>query len=382
MRQGRRWLRGVWPLVVLAVLTGCGGFFVPPDNSSGGGGDDGGGGSTGTARVYVANQGASSLSAYTVGDGTLTQISGFPMALGFIPVALAVSPNNNFLYIAGTSSISVYAINSDGTLTAKNNGAVASVASLDISPDGQWLFGLDQFQNMLDEYKIDSTSGALSLQDNPVYTLGDGETATPKMVKVAPTGNYVFAALGMGGEVVFTLNTTSGAVAQVQHLSVGSVQTNDNALAVDSTTAHLYIARSGNNGGIAVYTVGANGVLNSISGSPFAAGGQPYSLTMDTSGKYLYAANRTDGTISGYTIGTDAGLTALANSPFSSGSLVGSLAVDSSGLYLFAGSEGGSPDLGMFSFDTTALGQINLIKSITTDTATSPAGVIAVAATH
>ncbi|HEY0162438.1 MAG TPA: beta-propeller fold lactonase family protein, partial [Edaphobacter sp.] len=273
-------------------------------------------------------------------------------------------------------------INSDGTLTAKNNGAVASVASLDISPDGQWLFGLDQFQNMLDEYKIDSTSGALSLQDNPVYTLGDGETATPKMVKVAPTGNYVFAALGTGGEVVFTLNTTSGAVAQVQHLSVGSVQTNDNALAVDSTTAHLYIARSGNNGGIAVYTVGANGVLNSISGSPFAAGGQPYSLTMDTSGKYLYAANRTDGTISGYTIGTDAGLTALANSPFSSGSLVGSLAVDSSGLYLFAGSEGGSPDLGMFSFDTTALGQINLIKSITTDTATSPAGVIAVAATH
>lgn len=378
MKQGwRRWL-GAWPLMLAAALTGCGGFFVPPDSS----GDSGDDGDTGSAYVYVANQAASSLSAYTIGDGTLTQVSGFPLALGFAPVALAITPSNSFLYIAGSASIYVYAINSDGTLTAKNNGIVTSVSSMDVSPDGKWLFALNLYQGTLDEYEIDTSSGALSLVANLTYTLKSGETATPKMVKVGPSGNYVFAALGSGGDVVFTLNTSTGAVAQTQHLSLDSTQTSDNALAVDSTTSHLYIARSGTNGGVAVYTIGASGVLNAISGSPFAAGNQPYSVALDTSGEYVYVANRMDDTISGYTIGTDASLTAVGTSPFTSGTYVGSLAMDASGKYLFAGAEQGSPDLSMYSFDTTTLGQINLIKSVTTDTATTPAGVVAVATTH
>ncbi len=71
---------------------------------------------------------------------------------------------------------------------------------------------------------------------------------------------------------------------------------------VDPKTAYVYIARSGTNGGVAVYSIGAAGALTPVTGSPFAAGNGTFSVQLDSTGTYVYAANRTDGTISGYTI--------------------------------------------------------------------------------
>ena len=100
-----------------------------------------------------------------------------------------------------------------------------------------------------------------------------------------------------------------------------------------------------------MYTIGANGVLNAVTGSPFAAGAQPFSIVLDSSGKYVYVANGIDATISGYLIGTGGGLTALSGSPYASGAQVEALGRDSSGKYLLAAAFGGSPDLTMYSFD-------------------------------
>jgi len=383
MEQERRRVQGTSALMFAATLTlmGCGNFFVPPDNSGGGGG---GGGNTGTARVYVANGTSGnngttgSISGFTIGTGTLTAVPGSPIAQSFAPVALAVSPNNAFLYMAGPSSISVYAINSDGSLTAKNNGVAITVVSIDVSPDGQWLFALDSFQQVLHEYQIDATSGGITPKADVTYDALTG-TIAPQMVKVSPTGNYVFAALGTGGDRIFTLDTATGTTTYVSGLPLNSTSTSDNALTVDSTGTYLYVARGGTNGGIAVYTIGGGGVLNPISGSPFAAGNRPFSLAIDKTGKYLYAANRTDGTISGYTISTGA-LTAISGSPFVSGLQVNSLGIDPGGTYVLAGANGGNPDLSMYSFDATTPGKLNLATSIATDT--DPAGVVAIAATH
>ena len=368
----------LWAVVpMISALTGCGGFFVPPN------GGGGGGGGTTTGRVYVANAKTattSTISAFTIGTGTLTAVSGSPWTLNYIPVALTISPNNAYLYVAGSSSINVYAINSNGSLTAANGGAVVSVASLDISPDGKWLFGLDLLTNALDEFQIDSTSGALALVNKVGYSVPNNATLTPQMVKVSPTGNLVFAALGNAGDAVYTLNTTTGNFALSQQLPLGSTSTSDNALVADSTASYLYIARSGTNGGVAVYTIGANGALNSIAGSPFTAGSQPFSVILDTTGKYLYVANRSGGTISGYSIGTGSALTALNGSPYTSGSQVNSLGVEKSGKYLLAGAGGGSPDLSMYSFDPATPGALKSATSVATDT--DPAGVVAIAVTH
>jgi 6-phosphogluconolactonase len=379
VRVMRLW---TWIMLVAAVsaLTGCGNFFVPPDN----GGSGGGGSNTGN-RAYVANSDTktpanSTIAGFTVGTGTLTAVPSSPFTLGYPPTAMVTTPTNTFLYVAGSGAIYVYTINADGSLTGSSGGAavaIVNVVALDISPDGNWLFGLDATTTVVDQFQINQSNGSLSSIAATPYTVTG--VVVPKAIRVSQNGALVFAALGTGGDVVFTLNTTTGALVSSGTLAV-SPTTSDNGLAVDSTTTFLYIARSGTGGGVAVFGIGAAGKLTSVTGSPFTAGTGPTSVTLDSTGKYVYVANRTDGNISGFAIGTGAALTAVTGSPFASGIQVTSLGIDQSGKYLLAASFGGSPDLSMYSFDAATAGKLNLATSTATGTGTSNA--VALALTH
>lgn len=378
MTAGARGMRlGVWLMVAATLaLTGCGNFFVPEPNSGGGGG-----GANGN-RAYVINASASNAAGFTVGTGTLTAVPNSPLALGYAPAAAVTMPDNSFLYVAGPGAIYVYTINSDGSLTGATGGAAVAavnVSSIDISPDGNWLFGLDLTNNVVDQFSINRTTGALSAFTPTPYSVTNA-VVLPRAIRVAPNGSLIFAALGTGGDLVFTFDTSTGALVLVATLSLGSATTSDNGLAIDSATSYLYIARSGTNGGVAVYKIGAGGQLNQISGSPFAAGNQTTSLVIDKTGAFIYAANQRDNTISGYTIGTGGVLSAINGSPFASGTGVLSLGSDSGGKYILAAAFGGSPDLSMYGFDAVTAGKLNLVTS--TATGTSPAGAIGVAMTH
>jgi 6-phosphogluconolactonase (cycloisomerase 2 family) len=154
---------------------------------------------------------------------------------------------------------------------------------------------------------------------------------------------------------------------------------------VNPAGTYLFIARSGTGGGVAVYSVGSGGLLTAVTGSPFAAGTGPSSIAIDKTGTYVYTGNRGDGTISGYTIAagtTTLGLTLteLSGSPYQSGVLVSSIGIDSTGKYLLAASQGGSPDLTMYSFDTATPGKLDTATSVATGT--DPTGANEAALTH
>src|SRR5260370_6120453 len=264
----------------MTALTGCGDFFVKPTSS-------GGGGSTGGNLVYVANSATNTIAGVTIGTATLPAVSGSPFALSYSPVAAVVTPSNSFLYVAGAGAIYVYTITSDGSLTGASTGAavaVANVVSLDVSPDGQWLFGLDAATTVVDEYTINQSTGALTVKAQTPYSTSGGVTAMPKAIRVAPGGGLVVAALGTGGDVTFSLTTATGALVNGVTLPTGSATTSDNAVAIDSTTSYLYIARSGTSGGVAVYKIGAAGRVNSGNGSPFAVGGERHPPSGDLRG--------------------------------------------------------------------------------------------------
>lgn len=363
----------------LIFLGGCNGFFVPqttttPCTTSCP--------VTGVANfVYVANAATNTISGFAVGTGTLTSVPNMPFALGFTPQGAVVTRSNAYLYVAGPGAVYVYTINSDGSLTSSGSGAgvaVVSASSLDVSPDGQWLFALDQFNSAVDVYQLAST-GAITLAQQVPYAASTG-LVLQKMVRVSPDGTLVFAALGTGGIAAYSFNTSSGLLALVAMLPPISGTTSDNALAVDSTSTHLYVAKSGTNGGLWVYTIGSGGSLASITGSPFAAGAQPLSVLLDSTGKYVYVANGGGNSISGYSIGTTGAPTALLGSPYASGSSVRSLARDSSGTYILAVATAGSPDLTMYSFDATTAGKLDSVA--TAASGVDPAGAILVAATH
>jgi 6-phosphogluconolactonase (cycloisomerase 2 family) len=301
---------------------------------------------------------------------------------------MAVTPNNSLLYVGSATGIFVYFINADGSLRAPSTGsqpAGVSSPALTISPDGQWLIALDGLTQQLDIFQINASTGALTSVNAPTTYSPTSGTWQPSDVRVSPDGTLIFAALGTAGDVVFTFNTTTGIATSSQGLNTGDAATGDYGLAVDAKTAYLYIARSGTNGGVAVFSIGAGGALNPVTGTPFAAGSGTFSVALDKTGTYVYAANRTDGTVSGYTIVPGAttaalSLTPLSGSPYTSGSGVQSIGIDSTNKYLLAAAVGGSPDLTMYSFDITVPGK--LIPATSVATGVAPAGAVSLALTH
>jgi 6-phosphogluconolactonase len=379
-RGSVQWLVAVAVVMVLPVFTGCGGFF-PPINSGGGGGTTGN-------LVYVANQGASSIGGFSIGTGTLTAVKNSPLAVGYKPVSMVVTPSKALLYVGAATGIFVYFINSDGSLTTPSTGSQPAgvfASAMVVSPDGQWLIVLDGTTQQLDIFKITASTGALTSVSNPAtYSIQSG-VWQPSDIRISSDGTLIFAALGTAGDVVFTFNTTTGVAVSSQGLATGNTATGDYGLAVSAKTTYLYIARSGTNGGVAVYSIGSGGSLSSVTGSPFAAGSGTFSVTLDTTGTYVYAANRTDGTISGYTIVPGAttaalSLTQLSGSPYTSGAGVQALGVDSTGKYLLAVAVNGGPDLTMYSFDVPVPGKLDPATSIATGV--DPAGAVALALTH
>ncbi len=359
-------------------LMGCGPFFIKTSGTSGS--------STSGDVVYVANATLETLAAFTVGSGTLTAVTGSPYSLGGVPTAVAVTPGDTFLYVGTSGVIYGYAIGTGGVLTALNNGsgvAIDDVASMVVSPDGGWLLVLDGDGLTIDEFEINTTTGGLTNGPGASFAI-TGATVVPHQIAISSSigndENYVFLALGTAGDLVYEFNYSTGLLSSLQTLAPISATTTDNALAVSPNNEYLYIARSGTNGGLAAYSIGGNGALTPLSGSPFAAGTQPYSVVVNKAGSEVYVANRGSGTISGYSIGSGGVLTALTGSPYTSGSSVTALTLDQSGNYLLAAANGGSPDLTMYSYDSVTAGKLDL--SATTATGNDPAGAVAIAATH
>lgn len=382
---------GIW---ALSLTIGCGNFWVYPgslNNSTSSTGD----------YVYVANAPTNgstpTLAGFVVGTGTLTAVSGSSYSLAFVPTAVAVNPANTMVFVAGTNGlygfVNSYSIGTGGVLTLlmSNNLGSASMVSIDVSPDGKWLLGLDANgflvnQAIVDEYQIlSSPSGQLQQGTGVSYTFPAGSPAiVPKAIRISPAnGQYVYVAVGTAGDLVFSFTTSSGAFgSSVGTLSTGSSTLSDNGLAVNSSGSVLYIARSNGQsaGAVSAYSVGSG--LAPIFVAQAATGVQPGAVTLNKAGTNLYVANRTDltnGTISGFSVASSGAPTALSPATYSSGlgMFPVALAVDNGGNYLLAIANDGSPDLAMYSESS---GQLSFVASAAT--ATDPAGAVAIAATH
>ena len=374
MKQGLgRVIRGAGAVSLAAaglMLTGCGAFFVYPGTGTGGGSTSGG---TTGSYAYVSNNASSStaLTIYALSAGTLGSSSTF--ALGFSPQTLVITPSNKYLYASNTSSSAIYAytVGTAGLLANDNSGNAVAVSvdavAMDVSADGQWLFALDGIQQAVLQYKIDSTTGLLSLVSSIPYTVPQGSILTPASIKVAPSGAFVVAALGTAGDLIFPFTTSTGAInANYVLLSTGSAQVGDFSVALDSNN-FLYVARTT---GLAVYSLSSAGTPTLVTGSPFATGSAPRSVLLSSTGNYLYVANQTDGTISGFGIGSTGALTALAGSPYQAPTTVTALGRDNSGKYVLAEGYNGTAGLTLYTIGSagalTASG-----SSVATGTSTS-----------
>src|SRR5260370_22054513 len=105
-------------------------------------------------------------------------------------------------------------------------------------------------------------------------------------------------------------------------------------LATPLRAQFAYVANSFSNNDSA-YSIGANGALTPVPGSPFAAGIQPVSAAVDPTGKFAYVVNSFSNGLSAYSIGANGALTPVPGSPFKTGHRPASVAVDPTAKFVY-----------------------------------------------
>jgi DNA-binding beta-propeller fold protein YncE len=152
----------------------------------------------------------------------------------------------------------------------------------------------------------------------------------PSSVTVDPMGQFAYVPNALSNNVsAYSIDRITGALAAV----VGSpfpAGSNPYSVTMHPTGQFAYVANCGtacNNSGVgagnvSAYTIdGTTGALTAVVGSPFPAGGNPISVTVDAAGQFAYVANLLSNNVSAYIIdGITGALTAVVGSPFPGGS--------------------------------------------------------------
>src|ERR1700728_1366270 len=362
----------------LLALTGCGQFF--PTLGSGGGGT----GSSSGDYLYVGNLGTNplTLAGFSIASGALSTISGEPFDVSLEPTALAVTPDDTYLYLGSAAGgIYVYTIGSNGAITLGNSGGPVatgvSPSALRVDSTGKWLIGASAFSGQAYVYQIGS-GGLLTAISSSVVTLNSSNPATD--LEISPTGGYVFVSCGTGGIYELSFNSSNGALAQIN--GVLNPKVNDAAdmgMAVSPSGSYLFAAETVT-GGVRVFSIGTNGVLTELSGSPYLTNTGAWSVLVDSTGSYVYVANRTAGSISAFLLSGTGALTQISGSPFTTGTLPIAMVEDKSDTYIAVICAGGGPDLQLFTFSGATAGALTSFTKEATGTDATTAS--SIAATH
>ena len=362
------------------LLTGCNGFFVDPNTTTT---------TTGSSTAdyaYVVNTNGT-VSEFVVGSSVLTAISGSPFTPGS-PLSTAssivVNPANAFVFVGGDGGVLSYSIGSTGALTQVSSGGVTEIGnfiSMVISPNGQWLLALDNINNVVWVFAVNTSTGVLTASGSTTQLSVAAVTAPARQMAISPNGGLVAVAIGAGGDDVFTFNETTGVLTSTNAVNKPVTGYSDDSVTFDSTNGYLLIGRGLATGGttssILSYAVSSVGVLGAV--TTYTPGQDPYSLLIDATGAYVYSANAGSGNISGFSIASGA-LTTLSSSPFTSQKGVESLAEDINGKYVIAASTGGTADLTLYALDALTTGQLDAVATAANGSGTE--GSVAVATTH
>src|ERR1700677_2895193 len=365
-----RRLPALFCLLLLGLTTGCDFFTSQSDCTDC---------TTTGDYLYVANGNNTYLAGFGVSTaGALSLLPSSPYNNGVAAQSLAITPTNTFLYVATTSGIFCYLINSDGSITVQNSGSAVAqdvvATAMQVDSTGNYLLaagvGISLAAQAIGIYQINTSTGLLTaLTGSPLalYT-GNASTATvvtPTGMLITPNNSYVYVSLQQLGVQVLTLGTggalsTGTAATFLPPLSTSSSPA-DYGLASDPTSKFLFVAEF--NTGLRVFSIGTNGTLNEVTGSPYPTGTGPTAVVLDPTGSYVYVANKGSNNISSFTFTLASGkLTAIAGSPFSSGGQLPIAFVnDNQKKYLAvinSGSNGssGNNDLQLFQFDATVDG--------------------------
>ena len=342
--------------------------------------------------VYVGSGNLSdsgSVSAYTINaaTGALSEIAGSPYAAGIRSYSVAVDPSGKFAYVEsfgpinGLGAISAYTINATTGALSEVAGSPIAVGAdpLPITIDRLGKFAYVALGNHgstggVRTFAINATTGALTTVDAIVTTDG----INPYSVIIAPSGKFAYVSNDQS-IATYSIDATTGALTRVGAAVVTPIHSSSST--IDPSGKFVYVV---NNTSVWASTINAaTGELSEVAGSPFATGSGSGSFTVDPSGKFAYATNfgpplSVAGNVSAFTINAATGaLTEVAGSPFAAGGNPKSLTVDPSGRVAYVANFN-SNDISTYTINTTtgALTSVGTVSAGTSPIALAITGTI------
>jgi len=360
-------------LAFLLALGSCGKFFPDPNdcttNCT----------STGSNYLYVANNNTANIAGFSVTTSGINTLSNSPYGLGVSPSAMAITPSNNYLYVASLAGgVYAYSIGTGGVLTVANGGSAVisgiSPTALKVDATGKWLIVVDPTPQA-SVFGINSDGTVTSKGSVPLAA------GSPNRLVFTPNNNFIYVSLGTGGIAILSFNSNTGVLTNNNQVlppkqSLDAVQ----GLAVNSAGTFLYAGETGING-VRVLSINATtGALTELSGSPYTAGTGPSGVIIDYTGSYLYVTNRASNTVSAFLISASGALTQISGSPFTAGTNPIDIAEDNTHTYICVVNAGGSPDLQTYTISTSTPGALVAFKGAASGT--DPTNALAIVAAN
>jgi DNA-binding beta-propeller fold protein YncE/DNA-binding winged helix-turn-helix (wHTH) protein len=286
--------------------------------------------------LYVVNRGRAdgacgagcNVSGYAVDaiTGALVELEGSPYPAGSGPVAVAIHPSNEFVYVANVISndLYVYARDAKGDLKKIAYRQVGTHPFfVNVTPSGRLLYVSNQDDGTVSAFKLDKGGGELTPVPGSPFATG----LRPRYITVDPEGRFAYvinygvnplptreaACIGTYGNArgrgctisVFKIDQNTGALSDIPGSPFESDGVNPVAAAIDAEGKYLLVTNMTSDN-VSVYEVNrATGAIRRVRNSPFATDNGPTSIALDWSDDFVYVANEYSRTITQFTIAHD-----------------------------------------------------------------------------
>ena len=300
--------------------------------------------------LYVPNSADGTISIFSIASATgLLSPVGSPVSTGAgsVPIMIAITPSNKFLYVTDQNNNQIvgFTIGAGGTLTGATTGSPYATGNfpqgLAIDVNGVSLAAVNQGDNTLTYYSIDSTTGKLT----PGHTVETrilpefvnllagiaSPVIAPATAEAANTGS---GSPGTGSVSSYTVNPATGALTTAASSPITTLDGNDQV--ATSTSGKFFYTASSSGKKLDGFSVDSNtAALSGFStNATDLSTTVPAGLYAELEDKYLYVADSAAADVVTFNTSSSTGLT--TNSTSTAIASINTIAGDAQGVFLVA----------------------------------------------